>query len=92
MQILLLRTHKKYHTIRSQRTQETGEFLEGTSMITEHTNAFDVPDDKHYYMYLSLDDETREEIDALIEDRWNRQYAEDISRGTEGDDVADDYE
>lgn len=61
-------------------------------MITEHTNDFDVPDDKHYYMYLSLDEETREEIDALIEDRWNRQYADDIRMGAEGDDVEDDYE
>lgn len=61
-------------------------------MITDHTNAFDALDDKHYFMYLSLDDETREEIDALIEDRWNRQYADDIRMGTEGDDAADDYE
>jgi hypothetical protein len=33
-------------------------------------------DDKHYYMYLSLDYESREEIDAIIEDHWNRQYAD----------------
>lgn len=47
-------------------------------------------DDKHYFMYLSLDEETREEIDALIEDRWNRQYADDIRGDAEGDYLVDD--
>ena len=47
-------------------------------------------DDKHYFMYLSLDEETREEIDALIEDRWNRQYADDIREDAEGDYLVDD--
>ena len=61
-------------------------------MKPDHTNSYDVLDDKHYYMYLSLADEDREEIDALIEDHWKRQYADDIRMGTEGDDVADDYE
>lgn len=35
-------------------------------------------DDKHYFMYLALDDEAREEIDELIENYYNRQYADDL--------------
>lgn len=59
-------------------------------MKPDHTNSYDVLDDKHYYMYLSLADEDREEIDALIEDRWNRQYADDIRGDAEGDYLVDD--